>query len=788
MKGLLKELKNQKLSLLFSIILTYWAMSSFFGLPILDILLVITLVNTILFVFCIYVKRQGVAGSVLFILGTVAYYMLIFATILSSGKSNLSYLIWIVVTKPESIEVVPAFSFGTLLIAAYGFSTTVFYFTNIRFRISVLLLIGIIPFMLQAAKTDSNVTIPFILFLVLFFSLYAERTVKKTVDSKNDYHIKNPWYVMSLTIFIGIVMTLALISPKPETIPKVAYLNQVLNQTIQNLAQTNQQNIQMQNLTNIFSTMGIKNQSNLDSMTPPLGDNVLFEVSAQEPLYFRVQNWDRYADNRWLKGNKKLDEKRDVRETKNRYYKFNVLIELLQRMRKNGLMLSGISETDTFFEGTLKPQQVNQAYIHTKGVPMQSLLNPPGVCDFGLWNNSEVYINDYSECYIADGQLPNINESYTVEYLSQNVPHSSLELGVLKNINKELVTNIFDPDNYVVDYNSDGAIEEEVSKGKLVIMPHTKDVIEEANNEINTAYDNYTSLPDDLPQRIYDLSASITAGLSNDYDKAEAIVDFFYTTGFEYDLTPPSKPRSMDYNDFFIFESKQGICMHFASAMVILARAAGMPARYVEGFVASEWDSESGNYLIREKHAHAFPEVYIAGFGWMVFEPTVGTGSSQNRFGVFFDGLVNTFKDIFSVIAAFIAAMPLWAKFLFIPYTIFVLIILIWLFNRIKRSLWKNLVLKSDNKAAVSIVFARISYLLGKINLDIKKYETPLGYAERVLEASGINLLEFAVSFNKSEYGGLTPDQQVVSSAMEKYNEVRTYVKKEVGKLKAWMV
>ncbi|OPZ92947.1 MAG: Protein-glutamine gamma-glutamyltransferase [Firmicutes bacterium ADurb.Bin419] len=788
MKGLFKELNNQKLSLLFSIILTYWAMSSFFGFPILDILLVISLVNTILFAGYIYAKKQGFLGGILFVLGSVAYGGIVLATVLSSGKSNLYYLIWIVVTKPESIEVIPAFSFATLLIASYGFSSTVFYFTNIKYRISVLLLIGIIPFMLQSAKTDSNVTIPFILFLILFFSLYAERTVKRTVDSEKDYHINNPWYLASLFLFIGIVMTLALISPKPATIPKIAYINQVLNQTIQNLAQTNQQNIQIQDLSNIFSTMGIKNQSTLDSMTPPLGDNVLFEVQADEPLYFRVQNWDMYDDNRWLKGNKKLDEKRDVRETKNRYYKFNVLIELMQRMKENGLMVPGISETDTYFEGTLKPQEVKQAYIYTRGVPMQSLLNPPGICDFGLWSGSMVYINDFTECYFADGHMPNLNESYTVEYLPQNVPQSKLESGVLKKINKELVTTIFNTDNYVVDYNSDGTLVEEVAEGKLIITPQTKDVIEDANYEMNTAFGNYTDLPNDLPQRIYDLADSITAGLTNDYDKAEAIVNFFYTTGFEYDLTPPRKPVGMDYIDFFIFESKQGICMHFASAMVVLARAAGIPARYVEGFIANEWDPESGRYLIREKHAHAFPEVYIAGFGWMVFEPTVSIGSSNNGFNAFFEGLINTFSSIVSAIGNFIAIMPLWAKLLFIPYTVFVLFILLWLFNRIRRSMWRNLVLSSDNKRAVALVFERISYLLGKINLDIKKYETPLSYAERVLEASGINLLEFAESFNESEYGGLTPNQQVVSASMEKYNEVRIHVKKEVGKLKAWMV
>lgn len=82
MKALFRELNNQKLSLIFSIILTYWAMTSFLGMPIVDILLVISLVNTILFICCIYAKKQGTAGGIVFVLGSVVYFMSIMVIIL----------------------------------------------------------------------------------------------------------------------------------------------------------------------------------------------------------------------------------------------------------------------------------------------------------------------------------------------------------------------------------------------------------------------------------------------------------------------------------------------------------------------------------------------------------------------------------------------------------------------------------------------------------------------------------------------------------------------------------
>jgi hypothetical protein len=305
---------------------------------------------------------------------------------------------------------------------------------------------------------------------------------------------------------------------------------------------------------------------------------------------------------------------------------------------------------------------------------------------------------------------------------------------------------------------------------------------------MNSAYDNYLGLPDNTSERIYDLADSITEGFSSDFDKANAIVNFFYSAGFKYDLTPPSLPRGRDYNDFFIFESKKGFCMHYASAMVILARASGLPARYVEGFVADEWDPETGNYLIREKDAHAFPEVYISGYGWMVFEPTVEFGGSQDKFSIFFSSIFNKIKNIVSAIWRFILDMPFWFKLLFIPYIVFSLLFVIWLYFWIRRSIWKNKVLSEEKSQAISMVFAKISNLLKKIGLEIDKHETPSCYAIRIFEASGIDLLGFVESFSKCKYGGIEPDEKTILYSIEIYNEVRQVVKKRVGRLKSWVL
>lgn len=785
MKKLLTELNDQRLSLLFSIMLTYWAMTSFFGRPVIDILVIIAVVNTVLYICYIFLKKQGVSGGILFVLGSVVYFIGVRVMILFSGKSVLAYFIWLIVSNPENVQVVPAFWFATIFIASYGFSSTVYYFTNIHYRIPVLLLIGAIPFMLQSAKTDSDITLPFILFGILFFWLYIEHTVRDNSMLNKGFHINNPWYILSASVFIGLILSLSLVTPKPEIIPKIAYINQAINETVQNLTQANGQNINNTNLPSIFNTMGIKNQSVLNSVTPPLGDRVLFEVEAIEPLYFKVQSWNKYIDNRWIKGNEKLSEKKDIRDIKNSYYKFSVLQELVQRMEKNGLLPLEYSKINKNSESTVESFIMRQASIYTNEVPMETLLNPPGTVEIRLPNkpNLAVYINDRSECYIENGQRPYLYEYYVIDYYSQNLSHSSFGYNMIRHLNKEFVSEIFDLNKYKV-----GERDEELSDGLLVIDSKTKEIIEEAIEEMNSAYKNYTELPDNISQRIYDLANSITEGLNSDYDKAEAIANFFHTSGFKYNLTPPKMPKGKEYNDYFIFESKRGICVHFASAMVILARAAGLPARYVEGFVANEWDPERDKYLIREKDAHAFPEVYISGYGWMVFEPTVGRDGSNSGFYAFFETLFKKIESFAVGIWNFVVIMPLWVKMLFVPYIIFLLFMSIWLFFRIRRDIWRKKVLNNEKSKAISMIFSKISNLLNKIDLGIEKHETPSVYAARVLEGSGLDLLEFVDNFNKYKYGGLEPDEKTILSAMEKYEETRRVVKMKIGKLKSWLV
>lgn len=129
----------------------------------------------------------------------------------------------------------------------------------------------------------------------------------------------------------------------------------------------------------------------------------------------------------------------------------------------------------------------------------------------------------------------------------------------------------------------------------------------------------YTQLPTHLEQKVYDDVYNIVAGVEAPYDKALAIMRHLQRY-YRYTLTPDTPPDNLDFVTYFLYVGKEGYCTYFASAMTVMCRMAGLPARYVEGFLAMP--ASDGFAYVTGKEAHAWTEVYFEGFGWVPFDPT----------------------------------------------------------------------------------------------------------------------------------------------------------------------
>ena len=134
--------------------------------------------------------------------------------------------------------------------------------------------------------------------------------------------------------------------------------------------------------------------------------------------------------------------------------------------------------------------------------------------------------------------------------------------------------------------------------------------------------DRYLELPPNFPDRVRELALDLTATEPTPYDRALTIEAYLRT--FPYSLDLPSPPAGWDVADYFLFELQEGYCDYFSTAMVVLARAAGLPARLVIGYASGAYDPEMARFVVTEADAHAWIEIYFPEHGWIEFEPTSG--------------------------------------------------------------------------------------------------------------------------------------------------------------------
>lgn len=140
-------------------------------------------------------------------------------------------------------------------------------------------------------------------------------------------------------------------------------------------------------------------------------------------------------------------------------------------------------------------------------------------------------------------------------------------------------------------------------------------------------FENELQLPPDLPQRVIDLAEELTEDLDNEYDKVRAIEQYLKEDGgYRYSLLEvENTPDGGDYVDHFLFESRIGYCNNFSSAMTIMLRAVGIPARWSKGFTpGSQYTDENGEtfFQVTNANAHSWTEVFFPSFGWVPFEPS----------------------------------------------------------------------------------------------------------------------------------------------------------------------
>jgi transglutaminase-like putative cysteine protease len=175
---------------------------------------------------------------------------------------------------------------------------------------------------------------------------------------------------------------------------------------------------------------------------------------------------------------------------------------------------------------------------------------------------------------------------------------------------------------FLVDQDGEAVFSRAIGKTDKYVVKSEIPYIEISQiRRFKTGYmlETYKQLPDNISARVKQLALDITKDYKSDYDKAKAI-EKYLRTNYKYTLSPSEVPVGSEFVDYFLFEGKEGYCTYFATSMAVLLRAADIPCRYVEGFLAKYNNSTVRN--VPGTDAHAWVEIDYGIYGWLTFEAT----------------------------------------------------------------------------------------------------------------------------------------------------------------------
>jgi protein-glutamine gamma-glutamyltransferase len=124
-----------------------------------------------------------------------------------------------------------------------------------------------------------------------------------------------------------------------------------------------------------------------------------------------------------------------------------------------------------------------------------------------------------------------------------------------------------------------------------------------------------------LDPRIENLARKVTEAASNPYAKA-LVLESYLRNSYAYSLELISARQGQDPLAMFLFDARQGHCEYFATALAVMLRQLGIPARLVNGFRAGEYNSIGDAFIVRQYNAHSWVEAYFNPYGWIELDPT----------------------------------------------------------------------------------------------------------------------------------------------------------------------
>lgn len=266
--------------------------------------------------------------------------------------------------------------------------------------------------------------------------------------------------------------------------------------------------------------------------------------------------------------------------------------------------------------------------------------------------------------------------------------------------------------------------------------------------------DGYLQMPEDIKEDIYKLTKEVTKEKISDWDQAEAIRSYL-KTNYTYNLRAKPNEQGDDvYN--FLFNNKQGVCQDFASSMVLMCRSIDIPARYVTGYLVTQKKAGTTHtYIVREKDAHAFVEVYIPAYGWMLFDPTPSAQREDLENMQTQSETQTNYKQLGLGITVLAIGLFLVIKCL----------------EQIKILYWLVLLRIKPTKWAIDSLMKKTLLYLEQIGFPKEEKETIHQYKKR-MATKEIDIEVIVALFEKNTFGREAPSKEALKLAVKNYKKL----------------
>lgn len=725
---------------LLSVVLSVTVFAAFSISPLSYWTLIQLIVSVGIIALCSFARKYKFRGG-LFI--TILVFGLLTSAVFLAN-SGASYTQWFM-SGGDVVDNTPQFLTTLILIFTSFFAMVIYYYTQVKYRTSMLLLCSIIPFVVHV-KLIRDIEIQYVMFVIgLNVLAFLINNRKNTDAGKRIVGIKSG--VLSVVLYGVFFVLIALAVPTSDN--------------------TKYYHVFEDRFLGGNTTVVVPEEYSVNSEYSGNADNFnqltnrkLYSVvnyESEHPLYLRRQVFDYYdfEFDRWYGDSIYSQHIWDMESLAANEGEYNLeefieVMLLAEELSPGFLEKYGLQDMKNYVLRDNKKSMV----VIAQNFMSYSLITPLGTTKIVTSDDENVGVRTSKhDTFVFKMDYVNRYMSYMIEFYDNH--------DTIQELNRMGFTNL----------SNDESVE--MLLELLSVVQSDEEAYSTALQFWNNAYfaqeykgecDKYLN---DIPQKVVELALEITKDCGSDWEKAKALENYFNNSDFMYDLEYDAPDDSVEY---FLFEGKTGTCSDFASAYVLMARASGLTARYVEGFVP---DREASvryeiEYVVRTRSSHAYPEVYIPNIGFVVFEPTVAAisaGGQQTQDGIVVGFVVTLGYRILLIFAA--------------VSTIIVLILFIVrvLAPIVREQYFLGRVRKCQAEQAAVMIYTRLrdrySYRLMKASDTLTPYEFAAEFEKTVeFDISSLSYMVERVAYENKELS--ETDRK---TALEIYRNARKAIK-----------